>query len=103
MFGKRYPNCVKKIKEEDYKGEHTAPSKDQGYSSMDNLYNAYGDDIYTSNAARYYGDGYPFDNLAIAIMQSARNKPNKLIICIDGVAPFAKITYLFALLFNVKP
>ena len=79
MFGKRYPNCVKKIKEEDYKGEHTAPSKDQGYSPMDNLYDTYGDDIYTSNAARYYGDGYPFDNLAIAIMQSARNKPNKLI------------------------
>jgi len=90
MFGKRYPNCVKKLKEEleDYKGEHTAPSKDQGYSPMYDLYNAYGDDIYTSNAVRYYGDGYPFDNLAIAIMQSARNKPNKLIKIYRAVPDF---------------
>jgi hypothetical protein len=91
MFGKQYPNCVKKLKEqEDYKGEHTAPSKDQGYSSMNDLYNAYGDDIYTNNAVRYYGDGYPYDNLAIAIMQSARNKPNKLIKIYRAIPDFNK-------------
>lgn len=74
--------------QEDYKGSHTAPSKDQGYASMDDLYNAYGHDIYTPNALRYYGEGYSYDNLAIAIMQSARNKPNKLIKIYRAVPDF---------------
>lgn len=71
-------NMKKTLNEqEDYKGEHTAPSKAQGYSSIDDLYNAYGDDIYKPNAVQYYGDGYPYDNLAIEIMQKAKGKPNK--------------------------
>lgn len=68
------------IKEEleDYKGSHTAPTKEYG-SSMDNLTNIYPDDIYSDKAVRYYGDGYSYDRIAIAIMQSAKDKPNKLI------------------------
>jgi len=74
-------NLIKQIileELEDYKGSHTAPTKEYG-SSMDNLSNIYPDDIYSDKAVRYYGDGYPYDRLAIAIMQSAKDKPNKLI------------------------
>lgn len=80
MFGKQYPNCVKITKEElqDYKGSHTAPSKDYG-ASMDRLTDIYPDDIYSSKALQYYGEGYPYDRIALAIMQGAKDKPNKLI------------------------
>ena len=90
MFGKRYPNCVKKLKEqeEDYRSSHKAPSKEEN-ASLDNLTNnIYPDDIYSNKALQYYGDGHPFDRLAIAIMQSARNKPNKPIKIYRAVPDF---------------
>jgi hypothetical protein len=79
MFGKTYPNCVKKLKEdEDYRIQHKTPSKDYG-ATMDNLTKLYPNDIYSDKALQYYGEGYPYDRLAIAIMQSAKDKPNKKI------------------------
>jgi hypothetical protein len=79
MFGKRYPNCVKKIKEdEDYRIQHKTPSKDYG-ATMDNLTKLYPNDIYSNKALQYYGEGYPYDRLAITIMQSAKDNPNKKI------------------------
>jgi hypothetical protein len=79
MFGKRYPNCVKKIKEdEDYRIHHKAPSKNYG-ATMDRLTDIYPNDIYSDKALQYYGEGYPYDRLAIAIMQSAKGNPNKKI------------------------
>ena len=78
MFGKRYPNCVKLKEEEDYRSSHKAPNKNYG-SPMYDLTNSFGEEIYSPKALQYYGDGFPFDNLAIQIMQGARNKPNKLI------------------------
>jgi hypothetical protein len=61
----------------DYKGEHQAPHGSDGYSSpIHEMTNTYGEDIYTSNAARYFGTGEPYDQLAVSIIQSLRNKPN---------------------------
>ncbi|MCE2742317.1 MAG: hypothetical protein LW701_01875 [Fluviicola sp.] len=38
--------------------------------------NSFGEDIYTSNAARYFGTGDPNDQLAVSIIQSLKDKPN---------------------------
>jgi protein-arginine kinase activator protein McsA len=79
MFGKRYPNCVKITKEElqNYKGSHKAPTKNYG-ARMDNLEKMY-DAIYTNKALQEYGQNYPFDRLAIKIIQQAKGQENKLI------------------------
>ena len=63
----------------DYKGEHQAPSNDN--APLHNLTGTYPEDIYSSNAPRYYGDngGDARDRESIRIIQQARNKPNKLI------------------------
>jgi DNA mismatch repair ATPase MutL len=66
------------LNEDDYRGEHSAPSSED--SPMYDLSNTYPDDIYSNDAARrykHYGDSR--DNQAIHIIQSARNKPNKQI------------------------
>lgn len=62
--------------EEDYRGEHSAPTKGDASSPLFDLTDMYGDDIYSSNAARYYGDGYSYDILAFSLVNMARNKPN---------------------------
>lgn len=61
----------------DYRGQHEAPHSSDNYSSpIYDMTNAFGEDIYTSNAVRYFGTGDPNDKLAINIIQSLRNKPN---------------------------
>jgi hypothetical protein len=61
----------------DYKGEHQAPHGSDAYSSpLYEMTNAFGVDIYTSNAARFFGTGEPYDQYAVSIIQSLRNKPN---------------------------
>ena len=60
---------------EDYRGEHEAPDKDNGKPMYD-LGGMYPEDIYSSKAVQYYGDGLPYDGLAISIIQSAKGKPN---------------------------
>ena len=61
---------------EDYRGQHQAPTAGEGSAPLWNLTEIYPDDIYSSNAARYYGDASDMDGVAIGIMQSYRNKPN---------------------------
>ena len=39
---------------DDYRGMHTAPNRESG-APMNDLSNIYPEDIYTSNAVRYYG------------------------------------------------
>jgi hypothetical protein len=59
----------------DYKGEHEAPDKDNGMA-MHNLEGIYPDDIYSSNGAKYYGDGRPtIDNESISIIRNAKDRP----------------------------
>lgn len=65
---------INQIKDE-YQGEHSPPSKHIG-ASLDNLSEIYPDDIYSQNAIRYYGHGFKSDNIAISIIQSAKNRPN---------------------------
>lgn len=61
----------------DYRGEHQAPHASDNYSSpIYDMTNAFGEDIYTSNAVRFFGTGDLNDQLAVNIIQSLRNKPN---------------------------
>ena len=65
----------------EYVGIHTSPSTDD--SPLYDLVNAYGDDIYSSNALRYFGSGYPsfvsVDADSIRIMQRVHNKPDAIV------------------------
>lgn len=71
-------NLIREISEEfDYRGEHQAPHRSDNYSSpIHDMTNSFGDDIYTSNAVRYFGAGEPYDQMAINIIQNLRNRPN---------------------------
>lgn len=74
-----FPNAKKRgiNEDEDYRGEHSAPSNNGYDQPMHNLGGIYPDDIYSSNAAKYYGDGSAYDNTSISIIQAAHNKPNQ--------------------------
>ena len=64
------------ITEEDYKGEHKAPSKSAAAPLNDLTINGiYPKDVYSSNGLRYYGTGSNLDNKAYAIINSVKNKP----------------------------
>jgi len=61
----------------DYRGGHTAPMKDRGNAPLHDLTQTYPDDIYSSNAARYYGHyGDGRDSEAVRLMQMAKGKPD---------------------------
>ena len=62
--------------DEDYRGEHQAPSKNGDDSPMYDVTNQFGEDIYGSNAVRMYGGYGSYDSYSIALIQRARNKPN---------------------------
>lgn len=66
---------VKKA-EDDYKGEHTAPTSTSG-APMHDLKNTYPGDIYSPEATRYYGHGVPYDNESISVIKNTKNKPNR--------------------------
>jgi hypothetical protein len=66
-----------KLAQEEYQGEHSAPIKHDDYAPLYDLTKLYPDDIYSSEAARLYGDGVSYDNESISIIQSCRNRPNK--------------------------
>lgn len=76
-----FPNAKKRrIKEdEDYHGEHEAPSNNGHDKPLHDLTGIYPDDIYSSNAARLYSSGESYDNASISIMQGARGRPNQSI------------------------
>ena len=62
--------------EHDYRGDHSAPTNNEYDKPIWNIVPIYPDDIYSDNAARYYGDGVPYDQESINIIQSLKNKPN---------------------------
>jgi len=64
---------------EDYRGQHQAPTAGEGSAPLWNLTQIYPDDIYSSKAVQYYGDGSSLDGQAISIMHSCQNKPNNKI------------------------
>jgi hypothetical protein len=66
-----------KISQEDYRGQHTAPTKED--APLYDVTQLYPEDIYSSNATQLYRSGSPYDNESIYIIQSCRNRPNKLV------------------------
>ena len=57
------------------KDGHTAPTKED--APLHDLSDIYPDDIYSSDAARLYGDTVYYDNSSLSIIHSAKNRPNK--------------------------
>lgn len=72
---------IRETLDQDYKGEHEAPHASDGEvsSPLYDMVGSFGEDIYTSNAVRYFGTGQPYDQQAASIIQSVRNKPNALV------------------------
>lgn len=64
-----------------YRGQHTAPYRDdEGYhSSLDDVTNMFGDDIYTGNAVRYFGVGSDYDQEAVDIIQQMAGDPDGMV------------------------
>ena len=64
-----------------YKGEHEAPSRHDGDASCPlwDMTPMFGEDIYSSNSSKYFGDGLPYANQAVSIIQSYRNKPKSFL------------------------
>ena len=61
-----------------YRGEHKAPSKKSDDAPLYSVTSSmYPEDIYSTNAVRFYGDNWAFDGESIMIIQSARDKPQK--------------------------
>ena len=64
--------------DDNYKGQHTAPSSNGDDSPMYDVTNQFGEDIYGSinNAIRMFGGYGDYDAYSITLIQRARNKPN---------------------------
>lgn len=79
--------------QDEYRGEHHAPDKDNGAPLYD-LTKLYPDDVYSHTAARYYGDGSSdySDAETISIIQSVRGKPNKQVVIYRAVPNINKET-----------
>tara|TARA_B110000908_G_scaffold172331_1_gene239099 strand:+ start:529 stop:1848 length:1320 start_codon:yes stop_codon:yes gene_type:complete len=74
--------ATKSVAEDSYKLQHTAPMKDETNSPLHALANTFGDDIYTPQAAQYYGDSGGRDAMDIAsarLMQSFKGKPDEMV------------------------
>jgi hypothetical protein len=74
---------------DDYGMEHRPPMRDSGAPAHDLTGGGsiYPDDVYSSNAARYYGHGDDaLDNETVRIAQSLRNRPNADVVIYRAVA-----------------
>lgn len=65
-------------REDGYKMQHTAPTREDNPSG-DDLTDTFGGDIYTGNALQYFGTGASYDGKAISIIQGMKGKPNKVV------------------------
>ena len=68
-----------RFRTEDYQSEHTAPYKNDSDMPMNDLMDIYGDDIYSNRAANYFGDGVPYDNESIQVIQDVRDNPDAMV------------------------
>ena len=84
------PNPEHLLENEDYKGTHTAPNKED--APLHDLTNTYPDDIYSDKGVLYYGDGSPFDGESIGIIRSAKGKPNSSVKIFRAVPDINKET-----------
>lgn len=65
---------------DDYSSGHIAPYRDEEgfHSSLDDVTNMFGDDIYSKRAKQFYG-GDPAENESIDIIQRFRGKPDEMV------------------------
>jgi hypothetical protein len=70
----------RKDEDYDYRGEHSAPDKESGAPLYDVTLNGiYPDDFYSSDGARYYGDGYSSDFTVWNKIVYYHNRPSRRI------------------------
>jgi hypothetical protein len=64
-----------------YRMQHTAPYRDEDNynSSLDDVTDMFGDDIYTGNAVRYFGVGSDYDQEAVNIIQKMAGDPDGMV------------------------
>lgn len=72
------PQVTQGLLDDTYKGQHTAPMKDSG-APLWKLDNVYPSDFYSSQGARFYGDGAEpaRDSRIVGMMQSFRERPDR--------------------------
>ena len=75
---KSFHEFINESSDDDYKGEHSAPDHESG-SPIHNLKGTYPDDFYSFHAVRHYGDGVHYDHESVHAIQSAKDRPNKLV------------------------
>jgi len=67
------------ISQPDYKGQHSAPNKEDG-APLHDLTKVYPEDIYTSSGRSYYSTGEDrIDNQAFELINEMKGKPNALV------------------------
>lgn len=59
----------------DYRIDHQAPYNDGYSASLDDVTSMFGEDIYGTQAAQYFGTFEGFDNESVSHIQRARNRP----------------------------
>ena len=59
-----------------YRGEHEAPTRDDG-APMHDLTGTYPEDFYGPDGVRYYGDGSSSGAASVQVVQGARGRPRK--------------------------
>ena len=71
---------LKRLKEEDYRGSHKAPSSSYGSPLYDvTLNGTYPEDFYSPRGHMYYGGSLEWDRAVVTQIQKYRNKPEKAI------------------------
>jgi hypothetical protein len=64
--------------DDDYRGQHQAPGREDGAPAHDLTGNAvYPDDIYSANGLRYYGTGSELDGEAYSTLSSLHGRPRR--------------------------
>lgn len=69
----------------DYRMDHKAPYNNGYDARLDDVSSVFGDDIYTNNAARYFGTYEGFDNESVKHIQEAKGNPNKKVVVYRAV------------------
>jgi hypothetical protein len=79
IISTQHPRSINTPTEEfEYRGSHTAPyrTEDGATAPAYELNRTYPDDIYGSNAHRYYGDSSQMDKDTFALLQAAKGNPD---------------------------
>ena len=75
----------------EYRDMHSAPEPEQG-TSLDDLSDIYGDDIYSMDGERLYGSGEGYDQESLSIIRGAKGRPNTTVTIYRAVPDINKET-----------